>query len=312
MNSKIQALGCSLLLSLAALPALAQEEVDPASGPCRLELVVNSAVDWLGPLGRGYEVFGGGEAYETAGVEIRHVGAACRFALTGSASMGGVRPELSNGSSRLTYDIVSGTNGPSLLSQDYFGTQTSRIEGRFEAGSGVQVVPLLIAIPAGQFVRSGSYQGQAILRLFAAEEGSELLAAETPLTIATRVASGLEIRSPEFGPRLRETSIDLGEISGGVERELDFTVRANADVNVSFRSENGGRLAHAHGAPGIPYQLNVRGVSVDPAVGGMVSMPFREDGTEHDLPILIEIPESPEGRAAGDYRDTLLITFTVP
>lgn len=312
MISKIQALGYSLLMAGAAMPADAQEDVDPAGGPCRLELVVGSSVDWLGPLGRGYEVFGGGEAYESATIEIRHVGAACRFALTGSAASGSVTPHLTSGSSRLSYDILSSTNGPSLLSQDYFGTQTSRIEGQFPAGSGVQVVPLLVAIPAGQFVRSGSYQGQALLRLFAAEEGTELLQAEVPFMIATRVASGLEIRSPEFGPGLRDTSIDLGELSDGVEREVDFAVRSNADVNVSFRSENGGRLAHAQGAPGIPYQLNVGGVPVDPAAGGVIAMPFREDGQEHDVPILIEVPTSAQVRAAGYYRDNLLITFTVP
>ena len=50
MNSKFQALGFSLLLTSAAMPAAAQEDVDPAGGPCRLELVVGSSVDWLGPL----------------------------------------------------------------------------------------------------------------------------------------------------------------------------------------------------------------------------------------------------------------------
>lgn len=312
MNRKIPMLGICLLLTCPAFSARAQEDVDPTSGPCRLELVVGSSVDWLGPLGRGYEVFAGGEAYETATIEIRHAGAACRFALTGSPASGTVVPQLANGSNHLAYDIISSTNGPSLLSPDYFGTQTSRIEGQFQLGTSVQMVPLLVAIPAGQFVRSGSYQGQALLRLFAEEEGSELLQAEVPLTIATRVASGLEIRSPEFGPGLRETSIDLGELSGGVEREVSFAVRSNTDVNVSFRSENGGKLAHAHGAPGIPYQLNVRGNLVDPAAGGPISMPFREDGAEHDVPLLIEIPVSSSGRAAGYYHDTLMVTFTVP
>ncbi len=312
MISKIQALGCSLLLVCPAMPAAAQEDVDPAGGPCRLELVVGPSVDWLGPLGRGYEVFAGGESYETANIEIRHVGAACRFALTGSPASGSVTPQLTSGSSRLDYDIVASTNGPSLLSPDYFGTQTSRIEGQFQAGTGVQVVPLLVAIPAGQFVRSGSYQGQALLRLFAAEEGSDVLQAEAPIMIATRVPSGLEIRSPDFGPGVRDTSIDLGELSDGVEREVDFAVRSNADVNVSFRSENGGRLAHAHGAPGIPYQLDVAGVPVDPAAGGVIAMPFREDGQEHNVPIRVEVPRSTEARAAGYYRDTLLVTFTVP
>lgn len=312
MNSKIQALGFSFILAAASVPVAAQEDIDPNGGPCRIELQLASSVDWLGPLGRGYEVFAGGESYETVAVEMRHSGATCRYALTGSAASGSVTPHLTSGASSLGFDILSTTNGPSLLSPDYFGTQTSRIEGQFAAGSSVQMVPLLVAIPAGQFVRSGTYQGQALLRVFTAEEGSERLQAEVPLTIATRVASGLEIRSPDFGPGLRETSIDLGDISGAAEREIDFTVRANADVNVSFRSQNGGRLAHAQGAPGIAYQLNVRGIAVDPSAGNAIPMPFREDGAEHDVPIRIEIPNSATGRAAGYYRDTLLVTFTVP
>ncbi len=301
-----------LILLLAAAPVAAQGDVDPARGPCRLELQLGSSVDWLGPLGRGYEVFGGGEAYESVTIEIRHSGSACRYALTGSAASGSPTPQLTNGSSNLGYDILATTNGPSLLSPDYFGTQTSRIEGRFEAGTGAHTVPLLVAIPSGQFVRSGTYQGQALLRLFAAEEGSELLQAEASLTITTRVASGLEIRSPDFGPGLRETSIDLGDLSGAADRNIDFSVRSNADVNISFRSQNGGRLAHAHGAPAIPYQLNVRGMAVDLSAGSVIPLPFRGDGSEHDVPIIIEVPQSTNGRAAGEYRDTLSITFTAP
>lgn len=312
MNSKIQALGLAIICSMANMPAFAQDDVDFTSGPCRLELGVTSSVDWLGPLGRGYEVFEGGESYETAMVEIRHSGAACGFVLTGGAGAGSPTPQLTNGANYLVYDVLTTTNGPSLLSPDYYGTQTSRVEGQFPAGSDVQVLPLLISIPAGQFVRSGPYHGQAILRLFSGEDGAELLQAETPLNIATRVAAGLEVRSPDFAPGLRETSIDLGELSDGVEREVEFAVRSNSDVNVRFRSENGGRLAHSHGAPGIEYRLNVGGTHVDPSIGGSIAMPFRQDGSETDVPIQIEVPASSEGRAAGYYRDTLTITFTVP
>ena len=59
MNSKIQALGFSFLLAAASTPVAAQEDIDPNGGPCRIELQLASSVDWLGPLGRGYEVFSG-------------------------------------------------------------------------------------------------------------------------------------------------------------------------------------------------------------------------------------------------------------
>ncbi|MBB6427480.1 hypothetical protein [Sphingopyxis sp. JAI128] len=292
--------------------ARAQDVIDGSGGPCRLDLSLAGGVDWLGPVGRGYDIFSKAESYESVTVEIRHSGAACRFFLTGFDRSAGGRPSLANGSNELVYDVLPTANGPSLLSPDYFGSQQSRIEGMFPAGSSVQVVALLVAIPAGQIVRSGRYQGQAMLRLFSDIEGNPQLQGEAPLTITTRVPSALVVNSPDFGGGARETNIDLGDLNGAAEREVQFEMRANADVNMSFHSASGGVLSHANGAPGVRYEVLVRGAPVDIASRDMVMLPFRPDGLDYDIPVQFRVPGQGASRAAGQYHDTLTITFNVP
>jgi hypothetical protein len=310
--NKITILGLGFLLCGQSLSVQAQEDVDPAVGPCRLELVSIPSVDWLGPFGRGYEVFVDNDAYEAFSVEIKHTGSACKYVLTGSDSINPVGGTLNSGISTLKYDILTSSNGPSLLSPEFAGNQTSRIEGEFAAGNGVTTLPLLVSIPANQIVRNGTYQGHALLKLFSIDNGAEHLQSDAALHIRTQVNSIMEIRSPDFGAGIRSTSIDLGDLSRGAERDLEFSVRSNADVNVSFKSHNNGILAHSYGAKGIPYQLRVRGVSVDLTSGSAILLPFRDGAAESDVPINILVPEAINGRVAGNYNDTLLVTFTVP
>ena len=138
------------------------------------------------------------------------------------------------------------------------------------------------------------------------------LVAEAPLGVTTRVSSALEVRSPDFGSGQREIDIDLGDLSGPVERDISFEIRSNADVNVGFRSRNNGKLAHTHGAPGIAYVLDVRDILVDPSATSAVSFPFRPDGQSFDMPVKVSIPGVGDTRAAGQYEDTLTVTFTAP
>ncbi len=292
--------------------ARAQQVIDNADGSCRLDLSLSGGVDWLGPIGRGYDIFSTVDSYESVTAEIRHSGAACRFFLTGFDRSVAGRPSLTNGSNELAYDVLPAANGPSLLSPDYFGSQQSRIEGMFPAGSGVQVVALLVAIPSGQIVRAARYQGQVTLRLFSDVESNPQLQAEAPLTITTRVPSALVVSSPDFGGGARETNIDLGDLSGPAEREIQFQMRANTDVNVSFHSTSGGVLSHTNGAPGIPYEVSVHGASVDITSRNMVMFPFRPDGMDYDIPVQFRVPGQGAGRAAGQYNDTLTVTFNVP
>lgn len=312
MNHRIAGWIAVPLLSFSSFPETAFAQNDMLDlGPCRLELNVTTSVDWLGPTGRGYDVFSSAESYETAAIEIRHSGEACQYSLTAAPASGSSTAELANGSNRLAFDLVTDTNGPSLISADYFGSEIGKIEGQFADGMAVQVVPLLVKIPSGQFARAGQYQGQVLLRLFSGE-GMPALVAEAPLGVTTRVSSALEVRSPDFGSGQREIDIDLGDLSGPVERDISFEIRSNADVNVGFRSRNNGKLAHSHGAPGIAYLLDVRGMQVDPSAAAAVSFPFRPDGQSFDMPVKVSIPGVGDTRAAGQYEDTLTVTFTAP
>ncbi len=295
-------------LAGAAIPAKAQDFL--SSTECRLEMRVENSIDWQGLYGRGYEVFEKEESFEVANVTIRHEGAACDWFLTGASETGGGSPQLFGPYGTLVYDVLHTPNGPSLLSPDYTGNQFSRLRGRFGAGAGAQQVTLYIAIPPDQYVGGGSYSGQAILRLFRDDLASPELADQSPLGIIAPVASVLKVESMEAGPGVRTLNVDLGNLEPGADRTLDFSVRSNALVRATVQSANRGKLTHRFGAPGIPYRLAIGDRLVD-LTGTTTSEPIAE-ATPTDLPVPFHIAVDPQpGAAAGNYTDTLTITFIV-
>ncbi len=144
-----------LAAASAAAAAAATQDV-AVSKRCQLELVTTGSVDWRGLYGRGYDVLEPAESFEPISVIVRHTGAACRFFLTASAGPGG--QALVGPGGLLTYDIVNEPQGRSVLTADYYGTETSRIYGEFGAGSGEQGKALYVSIPTNQFVSGGRYQ----------------------------------------------------------------------------------------------------------------------------------------------------------
>lgn len=301
--------GASLLFH--STPGFAQSDMMQESDPCALELTVDNSVDWRGLYGRGYEVFEDGESFETVTISVRHQGAACRFVLTAAPLSGGGVNALSGPGDPLYYDVLKTTSGPSFLSSDYQGTATSRVEGQFSSGRSVQGATMYVSIPANQVVRGGTYSGQAIVRLFRADNGIQDLVAEAPLAILAPVASVLKIRSDDFPQGIRETSIDLGDLSRATRAAVDFNIMSNADVAVTFQSANRGKLAHEAGAPGIGYNLAFKGENIDLSTAASSSrLNYAHGRMERAVPLEIVVP-APNGLpAAGQYSDLLTVTFT--
>lgn len=298
-------------LGMASTPGLAQNDNLGSTGPCSLELTADNSVDWRGTFGRGYEVFEDTESFETVNVAVRHSGEACQFYLTATASSGGGQNALLGSGDSLFYDLLKTTSGPSFLSEDYFGTQTSRIDGQFGNGRGTQGATLYVSLPANQFVRGGKYSGQALIRLFRVSDGGPELVAETPIVIVAPVASVLKVRSDQFPQGSRESSIDLGDLSTEARRSFDFNIKSNAEVAVTFQSANQGQLSHQFGAPGIKYQLAFRGENIDltaSSASSRISPALSRE--EFQIPVEITVP-TPRGMpAAGQYSDRLTVTFT--
>jgi hypothetical protein len=299
------------ILLFQSTAGFAQDEMMLADDPCALELTVENSVDWRGLYGRGYEVFDDGESFENVTISVRHQGAACRFFLTAAPVSGGGVNALSGPGDPLYYDILKTSSGPSFLSTDFQGTETSRIDGQFREGVGVQGATLLVSIPSNQIVRGGIYSGQVMVRLFRSDDGIQDLVAESPLVILAPVASVLKIRSDDFPQGIRETSIDLGDLSRATRTAVDFNIMSNADVAVTFQSANGGKLAHQAGAPGIGYNLSFKGENIDLSAAASSSrLNYASSRMERVVPLEIMVPAPIGLPAAGQYTDALTVTFT--
>jgi len=301
--------GASLLFH--GTPGFAQNDTQLANDPCALELTVDNSVDWRGLYGRGYEVFEDGESFETVTITVGHRGAACQFFLTAAPISGGGVNALSGPGDPLYYDLLKTSSGPSFLSADFQGTETSRINGQFSAGGSVQGATLFVSIPSNQAVRGGTYSGQVMVRLFRAGDGIQDLVAEAPLAILAPVASVLKIRSDDFPQGIRETSIDLGDLSHATRTAVNFDIMSNADVAVTFQSANHGKLAHHAGAPGIDYNLAFKGEEIDLSAAGSSSrLNYGSSRTERAVPLEITVAAPVGLPAAGEYTDALTVTFT--
>lgn len=293
--------------ALVASPALAEDL--PFDATCRLEMEVDSAISWHGPFGRGYEVFAPDETIEVATVSIRHEGGPCRYFLTAAPNEASDNT-LHGPEGSLRFDILRQPSGPSLLSPDYTGNQFSRLPGQFGAGVGAQEAMLYVTIPPGQFVAGGTYSGQSILRLFRDDPAGPELADQAPVSVVAPVAAVLEVDSMEAGTGSNAMSVDLGDLTAGVDRTLDFTVRSNAPVAARFDSANRGMLAHHARAPGIAYHLSVGGMQVDlqnALATYQIGMP---GSAQLPVPLRITVPANVNA-AAGNYQDTLTVVFIV-
>ena len=306
----------ALATALALLPpvsahasANASEAGKPGAG-CKLDLRIQSNIHWRGAYGRGYEVFSSEEAVEPVALTVRHEGRPCRFALVAMPQASGATPVLRGPVSALRYDVTRDPRGQTLLSSDYFGTAATQILGEFGPGEGNQSFTVHMALPPGQIVPAGLYTGGVIVRLFELDATMLKLRDEGPLSMSVPVMPALEVNLAGSAPGARQTSVDLGDLSNGVERSIGFTLRSNADVRVDLRSANHGTLAHEKGAPGIPYSASINGAAIN--LRARATNWIRWDGNGHfrDLSLDIQIPALPRTTAAGRYKDTIHVTFT--
>lgn len=300
------------LLTLLSAAATAQNDVfiEP-DGPCEMELTVDNSVDWRGPYGRGYEVYGEEASFETFTVSIRKEGEACGFFLTATSSAANAGSQLDGSIGTISFDILKTTNGPSFLSGDFFGSPLSRTGGQFGSGHGAYSDSFFVSIPTGQFVSGGTYSGQAVIRLFRESENGPEMVSEAPLAILVPVASLLQVRSDSFPHGARESSIDLGDLSVASQTSVNFEISSNADISMTVQSANNGKLAHGAGAPGINYILQLRGEQLNIA-GQPATRRLNFSGSNQSQSVLLEIsiPAPPWLPPAGQYNDTLTLTFT--
>ena len=298
----------ALMSSLAATPALAQMDLLQADGPCQMELSGDSSVEWRGLYGRGYEVTSDQQDFETVSVAIRHQGEGCEFFLVAMPSGAGGKNVLTGSGDNLVWDLFRETNGISLVSGAFFGTQDTQLRGQFGPGPAAQALTLFFTIPPSQFVRGGYYDGQVILRLFRDSLIGPELVSELPIALIAPVPTLLEVRSDTFAGGSQEITIDLGVLDKTVRRSVGFELVSNAAIGVTFNSRNNGVLAHQFGAAGIPYSVSLNGNDVP--LAGITQQRLTmagKSGTGANVEIVV--PESQTVRGAGRYTDSLTVTF---
>ena len=309
MKQSVATMDLALLFVALASPAAAQEPAEP-SEPCRLELSGDTAIEWRGLYGRGYEVTGQEPDFEALPVTVRHEGAACDYIVVATPLSSGADGVLTGAGDRLSWDLLSTPNGPSLLSRDFLGSLATQIAGRFEAEMGAQPLSLFVTIPPGQFVRGGHYEGQFALRLFRREEGGPELVSELPVAIVAAVPAILQVRSDDFPGASREISVDFGNLNTPSAKSISFDIVSNTAVAVNFASAGGGALAHQSGGPDVPYELRMNGAALSLAAPARERLDMASPDGSSAAVVEIAVPPARSRLAAGRYSDTLTITFT--
>ncbi len=295
-------------VAIYAAPASAQDFIEPET--CDLSITADSAIDWRGLYGRGYEVFEPSEDFEVIMIEIRHIGPACEFFITAADLGGSVRPSLNGSGGQLAYDLRRQPSGPSILSPDFMGDQISRLSGRFGAGPGTTVVELYLTIPPGQTIQGGLYNGQPVLRVFRDDPTGPDLLDEVVVDVTVPVPSVLSVDIADAAPGLRSMDVDLGNLGRDVNKTVIFDVRSNAAITASVSSQNNGTLAHFAGGPGIPYTLSLGNNEMNLQNSAQI-LRLRDTGSLYQpLALDISVNGNPNA-AAGQYSDSLTITFVV-
>lgn len=307
MKQSVATAGFALLL-FGATPEDAQAQ-EPGE-PCRLELSGDTTIEWRGLYGRGYEVTGQEQEFETLSATVRHEGAACEYFVAATPLSSGADSVLTGAGDRLSWDLRSAPSGPSLVSRDFLGSLSNQLAGRFDGESGAHPLPLFFTIPPGQFVRGGHYHGDFVLRLFRRDDGGPELVSELPVSAIAAVPAILEVRSDDFPGKSREISVDFGDLNTPSAKSIGFDIVSNTTVAVNFASAAGGVLAHQFGGPGVPYQLRLNGAPLSLAVPVRERLDMAAPDGSRAAVVEIAVPPARNPLAAGRYTDTLTITFT--
>lgn len=276
---------------------------------CELSLRAPASVYFRGARSRGYEVFSDARHQEPLQIQVEHRGAPCNWSLTVGSASGPSRPALEGpGGGRLGYEVREHPNGENLLTADFSVFGATALTGAFPEGGQAEILTLFIEIPPGQIAPAGAYQDALTFRLFRDNTGFDL-ADERGVMVTADVPAALQAAiGGMVGTGLVRTDVDLGQLRTGLRRTLNFTVRANTEVNIAFASANGGRLNHEHAPASIPYSIIFRGDMFSPEGGVQFSHSASPQPETHEFEVLIG--DIPGGGLAGSYTDTLTVTIT--
>ena len=284
----------------AALTVVICTMASTAEAVCDVELERVETASWS--QSGGYDAFDAVGYADQFGFEVLHLdenGEACEVVATLEAA-GGTRLA-GPGRETLAYELRADANLP-----NGDGTLAFRLD--LEPGERRRVA-YFIFLPPGQFVGSGSYDGQLAIDL--AEDLDGTLEPEDRRDVPVRATAGSGARISFVGAVGRRQTVDFGELTDGKSSAPVFLdVRSTSDYEIRLTSEEGGRLVQRADGElwSVPYSTAIDGSTVnlsnDNAAGRRFSGPT--DPAGHRMPLTFELG-SVGNQRAGSYRDRITI-----
>ena len=254
---------------------------------------------WRGASGRGYET-GSPPMWQDDMVRVEVLSGTCTYSLVldSGASI------LSGGSGTLELVLSRDPGGMDLATMSV-DPASSPFAGAGSAGD-VDEFPIYLSLPAGQSIEAGEYAGSIPVLLFLVKDGVSVQADQAVIDVYASVGARLAVSAPGFSSGVAD--IDLGDISKGFSRALQFEIAGNAPVSVSVSSLNRGALKHERAEVYVPYRASLDSIVMDISSG--------MDSTRLDISpsrvetVDLKLSADPINKlVAGLYSDVLTLSF---
>ena len=273
-------------------------------------------VSWSGSPG-GYNCFSSTAYPNTVNFTIthNHPGAATYAVTAGvSATSGSYNRQLASGTSRLNYQLYTGSDMSYVLEAPMAATANNVLSGT-DAQKG-DVIPLafLFYVPPGQAVAPGTYTDTVVIGVYSAYNSPSPMTSQT-ITISVVVSAVAAISIVPTGGSFNSGSpgltLNFGTLSTGQNQRCDVLVQQNNKCTVYFSSANSGVLKQVPTptTDAIPYTCVVFGSALDlthsgnvPLASGISPAP---NGNRYPLSITIGSMSFP---SAGAYQDQITLT----
>lgn len=246
----------------------------------------------------------------------------CRFSISFEDDQGRDGLRRQGGNRRLDYRIALDAAGASVV------YDSNRPNSPFGAAAMFGLdgrLTLYLIVELGSGARAGEYAEEIRAELRPLGDRRDVddmeldLAADVPAHVQAFLAG-----VPGSGGAYM---LDLEELTTGESGTATLRILATSDVDISFESENDGRLVHEDEISAVPYELNVGSQQETVIAGGAGHRNGRGRGHyshgnghghghhEQDGPLSIDLPlEVRIGdvarSAAGDYHDRITITVS--
>lgn len=201
-----------------------------------------------------------------------------------------------------------------ILKSEFEASPSEVISGAFGGGTSTfnAVYYAYINTNASQYISSGNYSKNFILKLYEGDLGNRILRDSKVVQFTYSQYKTVDISLVSTGSAFNLTntsqSIDFGKLTEGSSRGFDIVLLYNAGYTVSMSSTNAGKLKHLTARKFVPYSFSLDGAPVTlTSVSSVVknaSGVSPPNGTR--LPVNIKIGTIVDS-IPGTYTDTITI-----